>query len=315
MRIEPKDGYLLAKQRFGKPTECLVQSACSCHNRSSATVAINDHQPPPLAEILRFLELVQAWMNKSRTNIVAVHCRGGKGRTGSFCCAWLLYTKEADDAEDALNFFALRRTDMAKRTISKVQGVETPSQVRYVGYVERLLRKQAALEVPGLLHHGFTHQPFSRMRFSPSTVSTLTAPEVRLQSLTIRAPFFKESLGDKILGQQLVAVVKDVHGQSHEAAPFLLNQLNEDQVWTFDQKLVCGDVCISVCLAGPEAAGHIGREKPKKRKQKQLFGFTVHTLFLEGQQLLIPVTEVDQACKEPSQYDSNGSLVLDYAIL
>jgi len=67
---------------------------------------------------------------------------------------------------------------------SKVQGVETPSQVRYVGYVwgliwifsknswspsgrdldhqqkhqenqvERLLRKQAALEVPGLLHHG-----------------------------------------------------------------------------------------------------------------------------------------------------------------
>ena len=94
MRIEPKDGYLLAKQRFGKPTECLVQSACSCHNRSSATVAINvfrgdslqletiarysfelldnklpeleiflsnsndptlwcqDHQPPPLAEIL-----------------------------------------------------------------------------------------------------------------------------------------------------------------------------------------------------------------------------------------------------------------------
>lgn len=90
---------------------------------------------------------------------------------------------------------------------SKVQGVETPSQVRYVGYVwgliwifsknswspsgrdldhqqkhqenqvERLLRKQAALEVPGLLHHGFTHQPFSRLRFSPSTVSTLTAPE------------------------------------------------------------------------------------------------------------------------------------------
>ena len=89
---------------------------------------------------------------------------------------------------------------------SKVQGVETPSQVRYVGYVwgliwifsknswsewqrpgpskkhqenqvERLLRKQAALEVPGLLHHGFTHQPFSQLRFSPSTVSTLTAPE------------------------------------------------------------------------------------------------------------------------------------------
>jgi len=276
----------------------LIVNACPeiCYNEAAFRTGkverfnVEDHQPPPLAEILRFLDIVQAWMNKSRTNIVAVHCRGGKGRTGSFCCAWLLYTKEADDAEDALNFFALRRTDMAKRTISKVQGVETPSQVRYVGYVERLLRKQAA--------------------FSPSTVSTLTAPEVRLRSLTIRAPFFKES-GEKILGQQLVAVVKDVHGQSHEAAPFLLNQLNEDQVWTFDQKLVCGDLCISVCLA-PEAGP--GREKPK-RKQKQLFGFTVHTLFLEGQQLIIPVAEVDQACKEPAQYDSHGSLVLDYAIL
>lgn len=41
----------------------------------------------------------------------------------------------------------------------------------------------------------------------------------------------------------------------------------------------------------------------------------VHTLFLEGQQLIIPVAEVDQACKEPAQYDSHGSLVLDYAIL
>ena len=38
----------------------------------------------------------------------------------------------------------------------------------------------------------------------------------------------------------------------------------------------------------------------------------VHSLFLEGQQLIIPVAEVDQACKEPAKYDSPGSLVLEY---
>eukprot|EP00439_Symbiodinium_sp_Y106_P024670 s1280_g3.t1 len=86
----------------------------------------------------------QGWTKRCRQNVTAVHCRGGKGRTGSFCCSWLLYTKEAEDAEDALNFFALRRTDLEKKRLSKVQGVETPSQVRYVGYVDRLLREQMA---------------------------------------------------------------------------------------------------------------------------------------------------------------------------
>ncbi len=27
-------------------------------------------------------------------NTIVVHCRGGKGRTGSICCAWLLYIQK-----------------------------------------------------------------------------------------------------------------------------------------------------------------------------------------------------------------------------
>ena len=29
----------------------------------------------------------------SNENVLAVHCRGGKGRTGSLCCSWLLYSE------------------------------------------------------------------------------------------------------------------------------------------------------------------------------------------------------------------------------
>lgn len=43
---------------------------------------------------------------------------------------------EADDAEDALTFFALGRTDTLQMSSTKVQGVETPSQVRFVHYLQ-----------------------------------------------------------------------------------------------------------------------------------------------------------------------------------
>eukprot|EP00966_Prymnesium_polylepis_P070608 1640849-Prymnesium_polylepis.1 len=74
------------------------------------------------------------------SRMVAVHCRGGKGRTGSLCCAWLLYTRTCDDADDALNMFALERTELSLGS-RKLQGVDTPSQRRYVQYVHALLSK------------------------------------------------------------------------------------------------------------------------------------------------------------------------------
>ena len=71
---------------------------------------------------------------------IAVHCRGGKGRSGSLCCAWLLYSKECDSADKALAKFAVSRTE--SRMGGSLQGVETPSQKRYIYQVEQLLQKQ-----------------------------------------------------------------------------------------------------------------------------------------------------------------------------
>lgn len=69
--------------------------------------------------------------------IFAVHCRGGKGRTGTMICSWLLWSGHCTRAADALDLFQRRRTDEKIR--GKWQGVETASQRRYVHYVERLL--------------------------------------------------------------------------------------------------------------------------------------------------------------------------------
>ena len=48
-------------------------------------------------------------------------------------CSWLLWNGDCQGADEALEFWAKRRTDETLR--GKVQGVQTMSQVRYGHYV------------------------------------------------------------------------------------------------------------------------------------------------------------------------------------
>ncbi|XP_073085926.1 phosphatidylinositol 3,4,5-trisphosphate 3-phosphatase TPTE2-like isoform X10 [Manis javanica] len=95
-------------------------------------IMINDHNVPSLSGMLTFTKEVAEWMAQDNENIVVIHCKGGKGRTGTMVCAFLIASEIFKTAEDTLYYFGERRTD---RSISaKFQGIETPSQSRYVGY-------------------------------------------------------------------------------------------------------------------------------------------------------------------------------------
>ena len=78
--------------------------------------------------MLRFSEDVKSWLSKSDKNIIAVHCKGGKGRTGTMICVVLIDTGQFVDASECLGYFGDRRTD--KNAGTKFQGVDTPSQVK-----------------------------------------------------------------------------------------------------------------------------------------------------------------------------------------
>ena len=62
--------------------------------------------------------------------VAAIHCKGGKGRTGLMISCYLLHSGVFETAEDALSYFASRRTDFSVG--DKYQGVQTPSQERWV---------------------------------------------------------------------------------------------------------------------------------------------------------------------------------------
>ncbi|XP_069129758.1 phosphatidylinositol 3,4,5-trisphosphate 3-phosphatase TPTE2-like [Argopecten irradians] len=105
------------------------------HNRVER-VFIDDHNVPRLSEMVDFCANAREFMSADPQNVIAIHCKGGKGRTGTMICTWLIDCGLFEDAEESLDYFGDRRTDL---TVGKTfQGVETPSQSRYVGYYEKV---------------------------------------------------------------------------------------------------------------------------------------------------------------------------------
>ena len=74
-----------------------------------------------------------AWLGRDPRNVIAVHCKAGKGRTGVMIAAYLLHARVAASADDALALVAAARTTDGKC-------VTIPSQTRYVRYYEEMVR-------------------------------------------------------------------------------------------------------------------------------------------------------------------------------
>ncbi|KAL1266645.1 hypothetical protein QQF64_002320 [Cirrhinus molitorella] len=108
-------------------------------------VMIDDHNVPSLEDMLRYTACVREWMAADSRNVIAIHCKGGKGRTGTMVCTWLIDSDQFESAQESLDYFGERRTD--KSMSSKFQGVETPSQSRYVGYYE-IMKNQYNRQLP-----------------------------------------------------------------------------------------------------------------------------------------------------------------------
>ena len=94
-----------------------------------------DHEAPPLNLIKAFCEDAKKFLDENYKNMVAIHCKAGKGRTGTMICCLLMYMNIFETAKEALYYYGIMRVENAK-------GVTIPSQIRYINYFEQIIKEK-----------------------------------------------------------------------------------------------------------------------------------------------------------------------------
>jgi len=97
---------------------------------------VEDHNPPLFDMLLQFINRAESFLDEGPHNVIAVHCKGGKGRTGVFICAWLRYSNFRDSCSESMVHFAARRTGKKAKNTQAVSGA---SQRRYLDYFDTAL--------------------------------------------------------------------------------------------------------------------------------------------------------------------------------
>lgn len=103
-----------------------------------AEFPFDDHNPPPFHTFLHLCQDLHEYLSANDDNVAALHCKAGKGRTGTVIAAYFVYTQAICDPSDALTFFGQKRTANSK-------GVTIPSQRRYVHYFSQYVNNCFAL--------------------------------------------------------------------------------------------------------------------------------------------------------------------------
>lgn len=84
-----------------------------------------------------FCKDVDAWLAADPKNVIAVHCKAGKGRTGCMIAAYLVHSRFEIDGVPVTSELALKHFGEIRTSNGK--GVTIPSQMRYVHYYEQQL--------------------------------------------------------------------------------------------------------------------------------------------------------------------------------
>lgn len=82
--------------------------------------------------------MIENWLRADDNHVAVVHCKGGKGRTGTIVVSLLFFRGECASVEEAERLFASMRS-------SKSKGVTQPSQRRYIQYFKTVLVRDSLI--------------------------------------------------------------------------------------------------------------------------------------------------------------------------
>ncbi|XP_068165030.1 tensin-1 isoform X2 [Antennarius striatus] len=112
-----------------------------------------DNHAPALDKICSMCKAIDTWLNGDLRNVVVLHNKGNRGRTGVVVAAYMHYSNISASADQALDRFAMRRFYE-----DKALPAGQPSQQRYVRYFNGLLSGQIKINnKPLFLHHVIMH--------------------------------------------------------------------------------------------------------------------------------------------------------------
>lgn len=97
-----------------------------------ASFPFDDHNCPPIHLIKLFCQSAYSWLKEDILNVVVVHCKAGKARTGLMICSLLLFLKFFPTAGECIDYYNQKRCVDGK-------GLILPSQIRYVKYFDEIL--------------------------------------------------------------------------------------------------------------------------------------------------------------------------------
>ena len=121
------------------PYHYKIYNLCEEKNYDKNTFAkqgyfpFKDHEAPPLNLMKDFCIDAKNFLDEDEKNTIGIHCKAGKGRTGTLISCLLLYMNVFDTADECLQYYGMMRVENGK-------GVTIPSQIRYVYYFEHMLK-------------------------------------------------------------------------------------------------------------------------------------------------------------------------------
>jgi phosphatidylinositol-3,4,5-trisphosphate 3-phosphatase/dual-specificity protein phosphatase PTEN len=93
----------------------------------------DDHGPPTIKLMIEAIELIRRFLLESPDNIAVIHCKNGKGRSGTIVCSYLM-AYEQYSLQAANELFTSKRM----KPFSGL-GVSIPSQLRYLRYLQLII--------------------------------------------------------------------------------------------------------------------------------------------------------------------------------
>ncbi|PRP81837.1 pten, isoform E [Planoprotostelium fungivorum] len=228
----------------------------------------DDHNAPPFDLIHKFCINAHEWMQADPNNVIVVHCKAGKGRTGVMICAYMLYSQEWKKADDALSFYAAMRTYNQK-------GVTIPSQLRYIRYFASVVGNNPSVTI------------------SPVAPSLLLS---RIDLITLPKVCSAEDVSFSVyMYKTLVYTFREPPKHPQKGKGTVLPMSDEEQIVSF------------VMPESLPLNGDLKFDFFQSNNHERLFAFWLNTGFIENNFVQLPKLELDKINKDKNHksFDKN----------